>query len=744
MSVLTFSGRVQAIHYSSEDFHILKVRSDDGETITAKGNFPLQSINIGTWVSFEGKWSSHDTYGKQVSVTKSPVDSGEWDDPKVLSVLSSNGVGPGIRSSLRTLALDENLGLYDLLNGGDLSGSDLDEFSQEFVLSRWKSTRTLFEAAHFLAMAGVPSKTAGSVWKILGDELEDKITKDPWVLVRVPGISFSQADEVAVRLGVPLTNPGRTMGAVLASVTSIYKDGHSFASPGQIVYKVNSMVPGGSCSNSDIAQAIKRLCGEGKLTLERSLGQSSAVYDPWVEDMETFCAKELVERSSFDSGIDRDLVEKEVRKWSSGRSMSLTDTQVKAAVDSVVESVSILTGLPGTGKTTTLQAVVSVLKDLSVPYLLVAPTGIAAKRMASVTGSNASTIHRAFSAKGFSTEDRDHSYVGITSSSSSKESSNTKDQVWEFGPENPHPADVIIIDESSMVDLHMLYRILMGTKKDCRVVMVGDPYQLPSVGAGDVLRSLVKSDRFCHTHLSEIFRQENTSDIIVAAHDIHVGKTPKISGSKDFKLVPCNSESEACDIIKVVGQRLFKAKRNFQVLSPRHMGDAGVTNLNEVLRVSINPPSFGSKECRVMGAVIREGDRIMVTKNDYNKGVYNGDVGKVSRIDRRAKELELRIFSGGGTRDLLVRYPYTKGPIPVRLAYAQTVHKSQGQEYDTIVLPIMGSFGRQLQRNLIYTAVTRAKKQVILVGEESALTKAVKNDVQDSRNSLLSERIRGS
>jgi exodeoxyribonuclease V alpha subunit len=742
MSVSTFSGRVQTVHYSSGDFHIVKVRSDDGTIITAKGNFPLQTISIGTWVSFEGKWSKHDTYGKQVSVTKSPVDSGEWDDPKVLSVLSSNGVGPGVRASLRTVASIKNQSLYDLLNGGDLTESDLDEFTQEFVLSRWNSTRTLFEAAHFLANSGVPSKVAGSVWRILGDELESKITEDPWVLVRVPGITFTQADEVAVRLGVPLTNPGRIRGAVLSSVSSIYRDGHSFASPGQVVYKVNSMVPGGSCSNADIANAIKQLCEQKKLTLERKLGESSALYDPWVEDMEVFCAQEFVSRCSAESGIDREVAEEEVRKWSAGRSMSLTDTQVKAAVDSVVESVSILTGLPGTGKTTTLQAVVSVLKDLSVPYLLVAPTGIAAKRMANVTGSGASTVHRAFSAKGFSTEDRDHSYVGITSSSSSEDTSSTKDQVWEFGPENPHPADVIIVDESSMVDLHMLYRILMGTKKDCRIVMVGDPYQLPSVGAGDVLRSLVKSGRFCHTHLSDIFRQENTSDIIAAAHDIHVGKTPKISGSKDFKLIPCNSESEACDIIKAVSSRLFEAKRNFQVLSPRHMGDAGVTNLNEVLRVAINPPSFGSKECRVMGSVIREGDRIMVTKNDYNKGVYNGDVGKVSRIDRRAKEIELRIFSGGGVRDLLVRYPYTKGPIPVRLAYAQTVHKSQGQEYDTIVLPIMGSFGRQLQRNLIYTAVTRAKKKVILVGEESALTKAVLNDVQDSRNSLLAERIR--
>ncbi len=672
----TFSGRVNSVLYRSEDFYIVKFITDEGRTYTAKGYFPFQTTKVGTWISFEGSWIEHKTYGKQISVTRSPVEPSEWTDQRVDSVLSSNGVGPQIRSSLKVLATSKGCKLYDLVNSGDLSDSDLDEFNQQFVLSRWKSTRMLFEASYFLSKAGVPATSLGKIWSTLGDELEEKITSDPWVLVKVAGINFKQADEVAIRLGVSLDNPGRMRGAVLSAVSDVYKDGHSFAGPGQIVNRVNSMVPGSMAGLPEVAKAIKELKEEEQLVVERNLGEFTAIYDPWVAMMEEFCAKALVDRkSSATVELEKSFIESEITKWSDGMGISITDSQMKAAVSAITEPVSILTGLPGTGKTTTLQVVVSVLRDLSTPFLLVAPTGIAAKRVASVTGASASTIHRAFSASGFDTGgDRESTYVGVTGNTS-KSSIDNSGEVWEYGPGNPYPAKMVIIDECSMVDLHMLYRIMQGTAEDCRIMFVGDPYQLPSVGAGDVLRNLVESKSFTHSHLTEIFRQGNTSGIVTASHDINAGRTPDVK-SKDFKLVHCSSESEACEIIKTVATKLFEKESNFQVLSPRHGGGAGVTNLNEVIRMEINPPSFGAGECRVMGSAIREGDRIMVVKNDYDKGVYNGDVGKVSRIDSRTKHLELRIFSGGksGT-DLVVRYPYNKGPVPIRLAYAQTVHK---------------------------------------------------------------------
>lgn len=738
-----FSGRVNTVVYNSEEFFIIKFTTDEGGSHTAKGYFPFQNVKVGTWVSFEGSWVSHEQYGKQISVTRSPVDPGNWTDSRVDSVLSSNGVGPQVRMSLKMMASNEDKNLYEILSSGDLSSSDLDEFTQQFVLSRWNSTRVLFETSEFLSVAGVPPTSLSRIWGVLGDSIEEKITSDPWVLVKVPGISFKQADEVAVRLGIDLSNSGRIRGAILASISDIYKEGHSFAGTGQVLSKVNSLIPSSKVGLKEIANALKDLKDSKDIIIERSMGGITAIYDPWVEKMEDFCAKELLSRrDSATTDLEKDQVEKEILNWSEGRGIRITNSQMTAAVNAITESVSVLTGLPGTGKTTTLQVVVSVLKDLSTPYLLVAPTGIAAKRLSAVTGSSASTIHRAFSASNFDVgSDRESTYEGVVGSSVS-EVSDTSKEFWEYGPDNPYPADVVVIDECSMVDLHMLYRILQGTREDCRVVFVGDPYQLPSVGAGDVLRSLVNSKEFSHVHLSEIFRQEETSGIVTAAHDVHAGTTPDFTG-KDFKLISCNSESEACDIIRVIAVKLFEKESNFQVLSPRHMGDAGVTNLNETIRVVLNPPSFGISECRIRGSAVREGDRIMVIKNDYDKGVYNGDVGKVSRIDKRSKHIELRIFSGSKTgSDTLVRYPYNKGPVPIRMAYAQTVHKSQGQEYDHIVMPILKSFGRQLQRNLIYTAITRAKKRVILVGESSALTRAVLNDVQDNRNSLLAERLR--
>ncbi len=738
-----FCGRVTSLVYKADDFHIIKFATDKGQIYTAKGQFPFQDVKVGTWVSFEGKWIDHDQYGRQISVLLSPVDPGDWDDERVDSVLSSNGVGPQVRDEIRKLSRTSGVPMYNLMNSGDLSGTPLDEFTWKFAISRWNSVRVMFEVVDFLSVAGVPPNSVSKIWSTLGDSLQETITSDPWVLVKVAGISFKQSDEVAMRLGVSLSNPGRLRGAVISAVNDVYLEGHSFANTGQILGHLSNLMPTHSFDSRDIAVAIRGLRDDRQVAVRKAEDGSSAIYDPWVDSMEEFCSVSLVERiSGAVTDISRETISEEIRKWSEGRGIHVTHHQTKAAVDAVVEPVSILTGLPGTGKTTTLQVVVSILQDLHTPYLLVAPTGIAAKRLSSVTGASASTVHRAFSASGFGSDsDRESTYVGVTGSSSAVLTDTSK-EVWEYGPNNPHPARVVVIDECSMVDLHMLYRILQGTSKDCRLVFVGDPYQLPSVGAGDVLRSLVKSGRFVHTHLKDIFRQEGTSGIVTAAHDVHAGRTPDVTGG-DFKLIPCSSESEASEIIKALSVKLFEREKNFQVLSPRHMGEAGVTGLNEVLRMAINPPSLGSSECRVMGSPIREGDRIMVIKNDYDKGVYNGDVGKVSHIDKRSQTLELRIFSGspGGT-DLVVRYPYNKGPIPIRLAYAQTIHKSQGQEYDHIVVPVLESFGRQLQRNLVYTAITRAKRKVFLVGEISALTKAVQNDVQESRNTLLQERIR--
>jgi exodeoxyribonuclease V alpha subunit len=634
--------------------------------------------------------------------------------------------------------------LSDLLDTGDLTGSGLDDMSALFVVSRWRALKAHLDAALFLSDAGVPSRVIGKVWKTLGDELEDKITTDPWILVRVAGITFAEADEVARRLNVPMDNPGRINGAVQTAVQNVAREGHIYALAGHVVHAVNKMMPGAEIPASTIAAGIKDLHLQDQLIVERLPEGGMALYEPWTHQMEMECSQSLVQRNKDSAAtITEDYANTELDKWAQGHKVTLTDTQRLAALRALTAPISVLTGLPGTGKTTTLRAAVSVLQDADVPFLLVAPTGIAAKRMASVTGAPASTVHRAFAAKGGKkddTQDREATYVGVVGSDQSKDDSDTKKQEWGFGPDNPHPARVVIIDESSMLDLHMLYRLLQGTMATCRLVFVGDPFQLPSVGPGDVLRDLASCHVFPHTHLHEIFRQADTSGIILAAHDIHAGRYPDMTRA-DFALIPAEDEGEASSITVKVARRLFQKKVNFQILSPRHAGDAGVTNLNEILRVTINPPSPSRAERNLAGSVVREGDRIMVVKNDYDNGVYNGDVGKVHRINHQTKELDIHVFAGPGEPRQAVKYDLTKGVPPIRLAYAQTVHKSQGQEYDVIVVTMLKTFGWQLQRNLLYTAITRAKKRVIIVGEYEAVAKAIRNDRANKRNTLLSHRL---
>lgn len=745
----TYSGRVTSVLYQVEDFCILKAVLDGGKPlpVTLKGAFPAQDVSVGSWLSFEAHWDQHPQYGKQLTVTRSPVAVPAWTEDRVLSALSAHGVGPQLRLQLRLLAQQKGEALSTLLDQDSLVGHEefgIDDLSKQYVLGRWRSLRTHLDAARFLAEAGVPSKVVGKVWSALGDELEDRITADPWILVRVGGISFKEADEVAARLGVSPDNKGRLNGSVLTAVQEVAFGGHVYASTRQIVDAVQRMLPGTPPDAAAIAQALGDLQDMGEIVVNRSFG-GVAVYEPWVEEMERSCVEHLLQRANSDEvvGIDLATAEEELDKWARGKKVTLTEAQTQAVIGALTERVFVLTGLPGTGKTTTLKAVVSVLNDQEVPFLLAAPTGIAAKRLVSVTSSPASTIHRAFSAKGWSDEERESTYVGIVGEADARKGGNTRAEEWGFGPDNPHPAQVVIVDESSMLDLHMLYRLLQGTSDECRLVFVGDPYQLPSVGAGDVLRDLRDCGCFAHTHLNEIFRQEDTSSIVTAAHAIHAGRVPDMT-NRDFMLIPAGEGGGAVDasrVIRNIAQRLYDKEENFQVLSPRHKGESGVTNLNEILRMSVNPPSPGLLERNIAGSTVRVGDRIMVVKNDYERGVYNGDVGKISRIDLRRKELVIRVFAPPGQPDHEVSYDTTKGTPPIRLAYAQTIHKSQGQEYDIIVVPMLKSFGRQLQRNLLYTAITRAKKRVFIVGHADAVRRAVENDKADQRNSHLSHRL---
>jgi exodeoxyribonuclease V alpha subunit len=730
-----FSGRVSSIVYENSDFYILRVLLDQpkDQTVAVRGGFPTLAIRPGVWLSFEGKWEDHASYGRQIAVTRFPVPPPNWTPDTILSLLSANNVGTTTCSTLRGLGAS----LHEaLLSGPDaLISTGLDEFTRLHVIARWKSAVAHIKSTAFLYDVGVPQKVIGRVWSVLGDRAEEVLTSDPWSLLKVDGITFQQADEVASRLGLPLDSPLRAKGAAIFALKQARWEGHLYLTPAELSEAVRNLAPGlGGVSGATLASD---LVASHDAVVEEVNGVT-AIYDPWLLEIEQFTAKEL--RNRMGVAVDDELrVRSEIalREWSDTYHVNLTDEQRKAAIHALTEPVSVLTGLPGTGKTTTLRAVVSILKEQGIPFLLCAPTGIAAKRMASVTSASASTVHRAFGAKNpGNSNEREATYVGIVGESQANDNSNGFGERWEYGPENQHPARVVICDESSMLDQHLLYRIVSATSG--RLVFVGDAAQLPSVGPGDVLRGMIASSQFPTISLTEIFRQSDTSGIVIAAHDIHKGVVP-VSDGKDFVLVEATEEDAASAVILKVAQRLYEARANFQVLSPRHAGSAGVTNLNQRLRSLLNPGNSGLTEVRMGTETVREDDRVMVVKNDYNLDVYNGDVGKVSRIDRKAREIEVLLYNEVPARR--VRFTFSDATAKLRLAYAQTIHKSQGQEYDIIVVPVLSSFGLQLQRNLFYTAITRAKKKAILVGTYLAFSRAIANDRSDRRNTLFSLRL---
>ena len=696
-----YSGRVNAVTYTDGgDFYIVKLVLDSQvKNTTAKGHFPGQAIKPGSWVCFTGVRETHATYGEQLQVTQSPVIPDCWTPDRILSILSAQGIGPGARMALTLYAQGQALPLLELLDSGGLPPELV------HVSERWIAAKAHLYAAAFMAAAGLPASTIKRVWAKYSTDVEAVLTKNPWVLVQIDGISFSVADEVARRMGVPMNHPGRLQGAVLGTMGSIYNEGHLFATMSDILSNALELVP--NANDKTIAEAVRELIRARALVLDRKTRLGTvAIYDAATYDLECSCANLLRARAqvvqSRDNrplfarvgpqaeqaftGVDpgaepadlRVIVHAALSDWSSGSGLSLTEDQTKATVSALVDNVSVITGLPGTGKTLSMRAVVMLLKDAGISFQLVAPTGIAAKRLTNVVNAPAATIHRAFGARGaFEKDDREAAYEGfLDDGDSGKKASGTvaSKEAWGYGPGNPHPADVLIVDETSMVDLHMLSRILLGTRPDCRLIFVGDPYQLPSVGAGAVLADLVESKVFPHTHLDRIFRQEDTSGIVFAAHSIYRGQNPEPDG-RDFIQVPASSEAEASEIILALSDKLYKDRVNFQVLSPRHSGEAGVTALNDSIRSNLNPPLSGMAEIRIGGSVVREGDRVMVIKNDYQLGVYNGDVGTIRRIDRAAKEIEMGVFGLPGTPSTIVRFAITDAAKYLRLAYAQTVHK---------------------------------------------------------------------
>ena len=752
------TGTVHSIKFKNpaQNFYILKIVFDDtGEFVDAKGNIAGIDVQVGSWFGFEGVWKNDPKWGKQFQIKKAPLIKGAWNADTAEKALVSYGVGASTLALLRKDLSDTEF--LNVLSDVEALKSKvyISEITAQHIEAKWVFVNNFFRTLDFLGSLELSTEKIRAIWRTLGDDCVNKIKDNPWVLLRV-GVKFDACDTIARKYGIPLKdNLNRLKGAI----THVVKDeggfGHLFIGSGYLAQQVKTLC--GDVLDKDIGALLKELHKEKQVVVDRIDNQIS-IYDPWSHKIEASSAQTLARRcasarlsASASLEIARSLNPQNQEVWSDldqsldmylnryKASLTLTDKQLQGVRNAVLEPISIITGLPGTGKTTSLKMVVNILKDAGQQILLVAPTGIAAKRIASVCGVNAYTIHRAFSAKNLDTgAERESVYAGIVGEGGGLNTDGSKEE-WGFTPTNPHPADVVVIDEASMLDQHLLYRITHSTKPACRLVFVGDVNQLPSVGAGNVLRQLIDCEEFPVVSLEEIFRQENTSDIVYASHAIHKGFVPDFESYQDFILDESHKGSLAQDKIIEIADKLYRARTNFQVLSPRHKGDAGVTNLNSAIRERINPPNAGLKEWRIGSDTLREHDRVMVVKNNYKLGIYNGDVGKVNQIDAKSSEIEIKLHDNPPR---YIRIKFSEAVGLLRLAYAMTIHKSQGQEYDVVVIPMLSSFHNQLQRNLLYTAVTRAKKQVILVSNTGALQKAVLNAQDEQRNTHLGARVK--
>ena len=558
----------------------------------------------------------------------------------------------------------------------------------------------------FLQGNGVSTAYAAKIYKTYGKESIDKVKANPYCLADdIWGIGFKTADSIAEKMGYGKNDERRCRSGILYTLNQLANEGHVYANRDQLVDAGVKLL---EAEKTAIESALDKMIADEDLKIE-----DEAIYLPPFYFSEVGTANKL---KTLLTTRQQNMFEKEpdIAAISKKTGITYDDLQAEAIRTAVHNKVMVLTGGPGTGKTTTEDGIIAAFKEMGLHILLAAPTGRAAKRMTEATGMEAKTIHRLLEfnpAEGYKRND-----------------------------ENPLEGDALIIDECSMIDIVLMNSLLKAVPSDMRLLLVGDVDQLPSVGAGNVLRDIIDSGVVPVVRLTRIFRQAQTSRIIMNAHAINEGRMPDIRNGKqsDFFFMECEEpEQIASTIVDLVSHRLPKAynvpRSSIQVLTPMQRSAIGANSLNMSIQQRVNPTGNGLTRA---GFVFRKGDRVLQLKNDYTKEVFNGDIGLITAVNMEDRTLTVS-FDGKA-----VEYESTELD-ELSLAYATTIHKSQGSEYPIVVIPVHFTNYVMLQRNLIYTAVTRAKKVCIVIGQKRALWYAVSHVTVTQRNTKLKERLQG-
>ena len=719
---IRISGVVSHVTFTNKEngFTVLELESGD-ELVTAVGVMP--ELNAGELLELSGYWDFHASFGRQFKVEmcerRMPASAGD-----ILRYLSSGGVkGIGPKTAVKVV---ERFGeeTFEVLENeperlAQIKGISLEKAKE--ISADFKKQFAVREIMIALERYGMTTAECVAAFRVFGARASDIITRNPYALCSEGvGFSFSRAETVAQALPSPPDKGYRLQAGVLHVMSHNLSNGHTCIPRDKLFAPCAELL---STNDDTVDITIDELVGSGRL-VSRDINGREFLFLPYIYKAEKNAAEHIKQLLKFPPA-GRPAPEKKVDRLEKQTGIKYGKRQREAIITAVEKGMLILTGGPGTGKTTTLNGILRFFEEDGLKVALAAPTGRAAKRMSEVTGRNAKTIHRLLEVE-WDKNDRPQ---------------------FSRNARNPLEANAVILDELSMVDITLFSSFLEALPIGCRLIMVGDSDQLPPVGAGNVLHDLISSGEIPVVELKEVFRQAMESLIVENAHRIVKGDAPILNVSdKDFFFIQNESPFLAAKTVTdLCTARLPKAYGyspldNIQVICPSRMGDSGTYNLNRMLQSALNPQDAAKAEITVAGTVFREGDKVMQTRNNYNiewtssdsegTGIFNGDIGMLRKIDMRTRTVDI-MFD-----DRKAVFPF-ESLQELELAYAVTVHKSQGNEFDVVVMPVAGVPPRLAYRNLLYTGVTRAKKMLVLVGSKRQVCAMAANDKKARRYSAL-------